>query len=106
MAGHIPFHKIAGKISRARRARIERLKEQYRREMALEELREAHALTQQQLAKRLKTSQAHISQIEKRADMLLSTLANYIEAMGGRLELRAQFKSGTVRLKRFGQFSK
>ena len=103
MAGHTPWRKIVGEVSPERRARIEKLKRQYEQEIALEELREALALTQQELARRLKTSQAHISQIERRADMLLSTLAKVIAAMGGRLELSAHFKSGTVRLKRLGR---
>jgi hypothetical protein len=32
-----------------------------------------------------------ISRLEKRSDMLLSTLRRYVEAMGGKLELVAKF---------------
>jgi hypothetical protein len=36
--------------------------------------------------------------MERRTDMYLSTLRSYIEAMGGRLELRAIFQDGAVNL--------
>lgn len=43
-------------------------------------------------------SQAAVSQIEKRADLYLSTLENFIEAMGGHLEMYAVFLDGKVKL--------
>lgn len=57
----------------------------------LGELRRARALTQVQLAGALEVSQAQVSRIEKQADLLLSTLASYVAAMGGDLELVATF---------------
>jgi transcriptional regulator with XRE-family HTH domain len=57
----------------------------------LGELRRARALTQVQLAGALDVSQAQVSRIEKQADLLLSTLASYVEAMGGDLELVVTF---------------
>ena len=43
-------------------------------------------------------TQAAVSQLEKRADMYLSTLNNFVEAMGGRLEMFAVFPEGAVKL--------
>ena len=43
-----------------------------------------------------------VSKIERRADLCVSTLARFIEAMGGELEIRAVFPEGSIRLKRFG----
>jgi len=57
----------------------------------LQELRKAQELTQIRMAEILDTKQGSISKIEKRSDMKLSTLQNYIEAMGGSLELTVSF---------------
>ena len=57
----------------------------------LKDLRQAVEQTQQDLAIALGVGQDTISRLEKRSDMLLSTLRRYVEAMGGTLELVAQF---------------
>ena len=54
-------------------------------------LRQAVAQTQEELAATLGVGQDTISRLEKRSDMLLSTLRRYVEAMGGKLELVAKF---------------
>jgi transcriptional regulator with XRE-family HTH domain len=66
--------------------------------MPWHELRAARRLTQQQLAETLGLTQAAVSQMENRTDLYLSTLQNFIEAMGGRLELYAVFPDGRVKL--------
>jgi len=60
-------------------------------EMTLQELRRARKLTQARLAKTLGISQDGVSRLEKRSDLLLSTLRKSIEAMGGNLSLIAEF---------------
>jgi ParB-like chromosome segregation protein Spo0J len=62
--------------------------------MGFGKLRQARQLTQVELAERLDVPQAAISRMERRADLLLSTLRQYIEGMGGELELRAVFPEG------------
>lgn len=57
----------------------------------LKDLRQAMQKTQVDLASSLHVGQDSISRLEKRSDMLLSTLRGYIEAMGGKLELVARF---------------
>lgn len=57
----------------------------------LKDLRLAAQQTQEQLAATLGVGQDTISRLEKRSDMLLSTLRHYVESMGGKLELVAQF---------------
>ncbi|MFQ5723707.1 MAG: helix-turn-helix domain-containing protein [Terriglobia bacterium] len=107
MAGHKPWREIRGKVSPARRAKIDALKRQYEKEMLLEQVREAREKTQQELARRMRTSQANISKLERRTDMLLSTLRAYIQAMGGDLELHAHFPGlGDVHLKGLGELRK
>ena len=68
-----------------------RTRELVAREMSLRELRHAVNKTQKTVARTLKIAQDGISRLEKRSDLLLSTLRNYIEAVGGRLTLVAQF---------------
>src|SRR5205823_11969284 len=60
-------------------------------ELTLAQLREARRRSQAELAKKLGVQQAAISRLERRTDMYLSTLRNLIEAMGGTLEIVAQF---------------
>jgi len=57
----------------------------------LKDLRHASEKTQKELAELLGVGQDTISRLEKRSDMLLSTLRHYVESMGGELELVAQF---------------
>jgi transcriptional regulator with XRE-family HTH domain len=81
-----------------------RLREELQR-MALEELRTAKQLTQTDMAEILDVPQSSISRIEQRADMYLSTLRNYIHAVGGALQIQAVFPDGgTVVIDRFGDY--
>ena len=59
--------------------------------MTLQQLRRAQDMTQTHLAKQLGKSQVTIAQMEKRTDLLLSTLRHYVEALGGRLDLVVRF---------------
>src|SRR5229473_6587930 len=71
--------------------------------MALDELRNAKRLTQADMAEMLDVPQSSISRIEQRADMYLSTLRNYVHAMGGTLRIQALFpEGGSVIINRFG----
>jgi transcriptional regulator with XRE-family HTH domain len=74
-----------------RRAKVEaRAAELIADELSLQQLRKAMRLTQVELADRLGVRQDTISRLEQRADMLLSTLRSYIEAIGGRLSIVAE----------------
>ncbi|HOV03738.1 MAG TPA: XRE family transcriptional regulator [Hyphomicrobiales bacterium] len=57
----------------------------------LQDLRKARDLTQARLAEILGITQDNVSRLEKRTDVLLSTLRSYVEAMGGKLDLIVQF---------------
>jgi len=81
-----------GKLSPARRRKVEaRAKELIAQEMTLRELRKARKLTQVRMAKALGINQDSVSRLEKRSDLLLSTLRKTVEAMGGNLSLVAEF---------------
>ena len=78
----------------ARRANVEEHKT-----AMLGELRRKLDLTQAIVADRLDVTQENISQIERgETDVRLSTLNRYVEALGGRLEVRAAFPEETVSL--------
>src|ERR1700730_1793427 len=69
--------------------------------MPLDALRDARQLTQVQMAQLLKISQGAVSKVERRTDMFVSTLRNYVRAIGGDLEIRAVFPEGDVLIDQF-----
>jgi transcriptional regulator with XRE-family HTH domain len=69
--------------------------------MTLYQLREARNLTQVSLAKVLQVNQGAVSRMEKRTDMYVSTLRNFIQAMGGQLQVKAVFPEGEVQIDQF-----
>jgi hypothetical protein len=83
---------IIRNLSPARRKKVEaRAAQLIAEEMTRRELRRAFKLTQAHMAKALGVTQDSVSRLEKRSDLLLSTLRGYIEAMGGKLYLVAEF---------------
>lgn len=64
-------------------------------EMSLAKIRKSRSITQNKLAKILHVTQPSIAQIENRTDTYISTLKNYVHALGGELELIATFPDGT-----------
>lgn len=79
-------------LSPAQRKKVEaRAAELIAEEMTLRELRQARKLTQVKVAKTLGVTQDSVSRLEKRSDLLLSTLRKTVEAMGGSLSLVAEF---------------
>jgi transcriptional regulator with XRE-family HTH domain len=80
------------KLNAARRKKVEaRAAQLIAQEMSLRDLRKALSLTQERLAARLKVSQDRISRMERRTDLLISTLRRHVAAMGGNLSLVAEF---------------
>ena len=90
------FSELRARMSPAARAQSEREFKQMVEEMPLRKLRAARELTQENLASVLHVKQSEISKIERRTDMYLSTLASYVKAMGGTLEVRAAFPDGEI----------
>ena len=90
------LERIRKKLSPVRRKKVEaRAAQLIAEEMTLQELRRARKLTQVRMAKELGISQDGISKLEKRSDLLLSTLRKTVEAMGGNLSLVAEFPDRT-----------
>lgn len=80
------------KLGASRRKKINaRAAELIAEEMSLRELRRARRLTQKRMAEKLGIGQEGVSRLEQRSDLLLSTLRDYIKAMGGTLSMVAEF---------------
>ena len=97
------FEELRKQIRPERRARNRRRAQELLAELRLREVRAACELTQEELAERLNIDQPNVSRLERRSDVHVSTLADYIAALGGRLELLAVFPEGTVRIDQFGR---
>lgn len=99
------FRELQKRMSPEAQAKARALADAYIKEMALNELREARKLTQAQLASTLKVDQGSVSKLERRTDMYVSTLRNFIRAMGGELHIRADFPDGSVEITQFEEVS-
>jgi transcriptional regulator with XRE-family HTH domain len=69
--------------------------------MPLERIRKARQMTQAKLAETLGVNQGEISKIEHRTNIYIGTLAGYVEALGGKLEIRAIFPDREMRISQF-----
>lgn len=79
-------------LSPARQRKIEaRTAELIAEEMSLRDLRKARKLTQVRLAKMLGINQDSVSRLEKRSDLLISTLRKTVKAMGGSVRFVVDF---------------
>ena len=86
-----------------RKARVEERVKAALAEMPLNKLRQAVKLSQERMAELLGVNQSEISKIEHRADMYVSTVRSYVQAMGGELDLVARMPDGDVRISNFKQ---
>lgn len=83
---------VLSALTPERRARVEaRAQALIEEEMTLRDLRQALLGQMLRLAELLGVEQENVSRIARRADLLLSTLASYVAAMGGKLRLIAEF---------------
>jgi DNA-binding XRE family transcriptional regulator len=99
---------IVAALPEARRARVEARAEDLRDEVeSLSELRRVAGKAQIEIAAALNVKQPSVSKIEKQADMYLSTLRSYVEAIGGELELIVRLPShAPLRLERLGDVTR
>ena len=96
-----PFSELRAKMSPERRERNHQKAMELLTRLPLNELRHARQLSQEQLAGLLHVKQASISKLERRTDMYISTLRNFIRALGGELEIIARFPDGSVKINQF-----
>ncbi len=103
----VPADEILSSFSTERKERIKlRATEIIMEEYALRDMRKARHITQEQVAEKLGGKQVYISRLEKRSDVKLSTLRDYIRAIGGDLQLMVTFPEGqSMTLKDIGSLS-
>jgi len=95
------FNDLIAGMPAERQARIEVRVQNELTEMALQELRQAMQLTQQQLASELAMNQAAISKMERQSDMYISTLRRFLQAMGAELRIIAHFPDQDILINQF-----
>ena len=96
-----PFKILRDKMSPEARRRSKEMADEIRREIRLTELRSALGFSQEDLAQLMKKKQAAISRFERRSDMHISTLREFISALGGRLQVIASFPDGSYHISQF-----
>lgn len=89
------FNDLLAEMSPEERAEIARRADEIH-SSPLYRIRKALQFTQEQVAEELGLGQAAVSRLERRSDMLISTLRRFVGAMGGELEIRARFPNGDV----------
>jgi transcriptional regulator with XRE-family HTH domain len=97
------FQNLRDNMSQERRDKVAAMANEMLAEMPMHALRDALQFTQQQLAEELGVKQGSISKLERRPDHLVSTLRRFVEAMGGELELKAHFPTGSVSITDLGE---
>lgn len=85
------FKVLRDKMPAERRAKNDARIKAYRERKMLSEIRKQRGITQSDMAEGMDVPQSSISKIEGRTDILVSTLSEYIHALGGELQLRAVF---------------
>ncbi len=78
-----------------KRAEIRRKAKEKIVAIRLQHLRETRHVTQDRIANSMGISHAALSRLERRPNITIGALQRYVEALGGRLEVRAVFKEDT-----------
>jgi len=95
------FAELRAKMTPEAQARSAAMAEGMLVEMQLQELRKSRHFTQVELAQVLSVEQAAVSRLERREDMFVSTLRDYIKALGGELHMVASFPDAEIRVHPF-----
>lgn len=97
------WNDLKHKASPEVRAQLKREAHAELHRIGFDKLRHARQQTQIAVAEKLSVGQGSVSRIEKQSDFLLSTLKEYVGALGGQLELRAVFPDGDFVIEKFGE---
>ncbi|MEA2755523.1 MAG: hypothetical protein QOJ54_1812 [Aliidongia sp.] len=103
MAGSHSFAQLRARMAPQAQAEAEALR--LGAQMDLAEVRRALKLSQDEIAQTLRIGQGSVAKIEKPADMYVSTLRRFIEAMGGELEIVARFADHSVKIRNFADLA-
>ncbi len=93
----IPLQKVLAEFPKGRQEKIKAKASKYIQEyQKLSDLRKALGITQEMIARHQGVNQVNISNLEKRNDMLISTLHKYVESLGCQLEINIRMSSSEV----------
>lgn len=95
------FAELRGKMSPEAQSRAAARAEAMLLSMQLQELRKSRQITQVEVARSMSVEQAAVSKLERRDDMYVSTLREYVKALGGELKLVASFPDGDIQVRAF-----
>ena len=95
------FRELRKKMSPERQARAKARTEEMLAELALQELRQALNMTQEEVAAAMQMNQGAVSKMEHQSDIYVSTLRKFVSAMGGHLKLVAIFPDREVVISQF-----
>jgi transcriptional regulator with XRE-family HTH domain len=95
------FSELRGKLSPEAQARAAARSEGMLLEIQLRELRKSRNVTQVEIAEAMGVEQGAVSKLERRSDMYLSTVYEYVRALGGELKLVASFPEGDIPVQSF-----
>ena len=95
------FRELIEAMPADRRARVDAETDRLMDEMRLRDLRNSRELSQADIAESLDSDQGNVSRLEQQADMYVSTLRRYLEALGGTLAIIAHFPDRDVRITQF-----
>jgi len=95
------FRELRKKMPPERQARAKARTEEMLAELALQELRQALNMTQEEVAAAMQMNQGAVSKMEHQSDIYVSTLRKFISAMGGQLKLVASFPDREVVISQF-----
>ena len=90
------FAELRSRMTPEAQARAAALAEGMLVQMQLQELRKSRSLTQVEVARTLGVEQTAVSKLERREDMFVSTLRDYVRALGGELRLVAKFPDAEI----------
>ncbi len=95
------FNSLRSKMSSEAQKKAREKTGRMLKEMPLQALRQARSLSQEEIARSLHVKQAAVSKMERRTDMYISTLRKTLKAMGGDLQIIANFPEGKVIINQF-----
>lgn len=101
MGGRHPFSELRSRMSPEAKERAELLATTLRLQMMLAELRREAGVSRKEMAEKLSVQQGSVAKIERRSDMLVSSVRRFVEAVGGELEIVARIKGRAVRIVNF-----
>jgi hypothetical protein len=100
------FQELRAEMSTAAKVASAAEHQRHVEEMSMIQFRKARELTHVKISQDLHLGQGDVYELERRADLYVSTLASYLQTVGANLEIRAVFPDGpAVKITQFSEGS-